>query len=281
MKVNTRNALGWGFNRPIGPPGLEGWPPYLYNLGAEQDAWDEGLEVSNGELRKEDDHLRLIALGPMAEYSYVRTAKIDFTDIDTIYIDWMNDGNTSGQNRSALCIGGLATDDRNTYEKKIQRSEDFARTEDSLDVTNLTGEHLVRLHVTGGDSFSEIPGRLSVYKLWVEYGDPPDAEFERFWMDVGDNSDNINLADDQDGVIDHDAGTISMWYPSGSDISEVIFRWDVPSYGGDDYVVTEGGVVATSGVTKFDFTATNPRTFIVMQEPGTTNFKEYVVTMWN
>ncbi len=112
-------------------------------------------------------------------------------------------------------------------------------------------------------------------------GPAPDAEFERFWMAWEDNNEKINLAEDLDGVIDHDAGTIDMWYPSGSDISAVVFRWDVPSYGGDDYPVTVGGVVMESGVDSFDFTAENPRTFIVMQEPGTTNFKEYVVTMWN
>lgn len=109
----------------------------------------------------------------------------------------------------------------------------------------------------------------------------PDAIIERFWLAHEDNWENINLAEDQDGVIDDDAGTINVFYPSGSDLSAVIFRWDVPSYSGDEYIVTEGGVVATSGVTTFDFATTNPRTFIVMQEAGTTNFKEYVVTMHN
>ena len=100
-------------------------------------------------------------------------------------------------------------------------------------------------------------------------------------MAHADNWENINLAEDQDGVIDNDTGTINVWYPGGSDLSAVVFRWDVPEYDGDDYIITHGGVVVTSGVTTFDFGTTNPRTFIVMQEPGTTNFKEYVITMYN
>jgi len=110
---------------------------------------------------------------------------------------------------------------------------------------------------------------------------PADAEFARFWMDVDDNQPNINLAADEDGVIDHGAGTISMWYPGGSTLTEVIFRWDVPAHFGTIYVVTVGGVVKTSGSSKFNFATTNPQTFIVMQKAGTSNFKEYVVTMWN
>lgn len=172
IPVNMRSALSYGFRRPMGIsiPVLEGWPPYLYNLGAEEDAWDRGLAVSVGDVSKEEDHLYLEALGPSAEYSYVRAVKIDFTDIDTIHIDWENIGNTSGQNSSSLCIGDTAEDNRNTYTKRLYLTEDFARRQDSLDVSDLSGEYLVRLHVTGGDSFSEIPGRLKVFKVWAEFG---------------------------------------------------------------------------------------------------------------
>ena len=108
-----------------------------------------------------------------------------------------------------------------------------------------------------------------------------DAEISRFWMNVEDNSPNINLAADEEGVIDHGAGTITVWYPMGSDLSEVIFRWEVPSHYGVPYIITVGGVLRYNGQSKFNFGTTNPQTFIVGQKPGTTNFKEYVVTMVN
>lgn len=146
------------------------WPPNLYKNGTEGVLWEEGVSISNGSRSKENDHLFLEALGPLADWSYITSIDIDLTEFTSLKIDWENYGQDSGQNWSTFVVSGRADDPFNDNDGThyVNRQEDFERREDSIDISALSGEHLIRIHARGGDSFGEIPSRLKIYRVWVE-----------------------------------------------------------------------------------------------------------------
>ncbi len=170
MQVNTRNALGWGFKRPIS---LQS--PYLYNEGDEVVGWEVGIASGNGSQSKEADHLYIEATQRSADFSYVTEVEVNFTGVNTLWVDWdqaVSNENIGPTNRSYLNVGGNSDSGRDTYDEQLLHiwdADPHARRQDSLDVSGLSGNYLVRVHGQGGDDFGGGSHcKLKVHKVWVE-----------------------------------------------------------------------------------------------------------------
>ena len=149
---------------------------YIYNEGDYEDNWVEGAKASsNMNLSKEVDHL-FIEMPEndtvVREGTWVSEEKMDLTDWDTLKIDWTltfytQDIITEGY----MCV----TEDSPQssfdadYEGRVQHAEWPDNLTSSLDVSSLTGEHYIRIHLrVGGNPLKSGRGDLKIHKVWVE-----------------------------------------------------------------------------------------------------------------
>jgi len=131
---------------------------YYYKESIYQDDWTTGSSVGSGSQSKEPDHLRLQAVNTSAERTYVLSSPVDLTDVDTLYIDWANNGSAVTQNCAFLVVSTNQTGNYATYNYRLQHLNTFTRTVGSLDVSAASGNYYIRIHawVNAGAYTSEV-----------------------------------------------------------------------------------------------------------------------------
>lgn len=144
---------------------------YYYNESLYEGDWEVGFSLSTGSQSKESSHLYLYAYSTSyAERTYVTSSTIDFTNIDTICIDWENTGSASNYNNSYLVVDGDQGNNYADYEARAHLQQDFVRTLTSLDVSGVTGSKYIRVHAY--DSYWDDGGfetELLVYGVYSEH----------------------------------------------------------------------------------------------------------------
>ena len=133
----------------------------FYNLGDENTAltggWSKTYSKGTHSFTKEADHLRLTANSTTFNGVAASTAnQIDFTDIDTLYVDWSI---TNNAYYSQIRLTSTTADEaNNALVFPLTNGHTWARKVDSIDVSSVSGLHYIQYLVIGGSSTSE--GRL-------------------------------------------------------------------------------------------------------------------------
>jgi len=207
----TWHGMGWGANtayRNIQYRQLAYTPiadTYLYNEGVGGDDWVVGYIKATGGMLKRASYIELYALnsGATAEGTVVTDALVDLTDVNTIHIDWLNNGNASDDNESYLVVSTNKTDSHATYDARLAKVNTFTRTTDTLDVSGLTGDHYIRVHARDANATAQVVSGVYMYKLWLEHDqhtlEPQEAVTDVDYHQYGgtnavDGSGNVHVA---------------------------------------------------------------------------------------
>lgn len=140
---------------------------FLYKEGAEPVSWvvgySAGTTIVGNSQSKESDHLYLQAFS-VGVRTYVTDSVVDLTNINTIWIDWENVGDA--KQYSCLIASTNKTATYTTYNARLMVTGNFSRTEQSLDVSGLSGNHYIRIHATGPVALAY--SKINAYKVWIE-----------------------------------------------------------------------------------------------------------------
>lgn len=93
---------------------------------------------------------------------------IDLTNFSTVFVEWENDGSASASNVSRLVVGEFQDGGSNSFTERLSKTNTFARTEESLDVSGVTGSFFIRAHARDDSGASNNASSVRVYKLWLE-----------------------------------------------------------------------------------------------------------------
>jgi hypothetical protein len=132
----------------VPPLAEEGLLLQYYLEGVEAVPWIAGLSAGAGAQSKEADHL-YCAAGPSAisellHRAYVTQDAIDLTPFSTMYVDWA----VVRPNSGSVSFGVATVRDDSSFVASVARSATQARTEESLDVSALSGLHYLKLRAT-------------------------------------------------------------------------------------------------------------------------------------
>ena len=143
----------------------------VYKEGMEAVEFVEGYSDNTGTLSKESDHLFLSTFSDVSIYAAIRTyvidEPIDLTNVNEITVDWELSGyGTYNLYYAKLCVSTIKMGSLGDYDKSLEINGDNPRTEQVLDVSDLSGEYYLRLHssVSFNDSLSEV----KVYNLKID-----------------------------------------------------------------------------------------------------------------
>ena len=138
---------------------------YLYKEGAEPVSWVVGYSAGTivNTQSKEADHLYLQARS-VGVRTYVTDSTVDLTNISTVWIDWENVGDATQY--SCLIASTNKTATYISYNARLLVTGNFSRTEQSLDVSGLSGNHYIRIHATGPVDLAY--SKIKAYKVWVK-----------------------------------------------------------------------------------------------------------------
>ena len=162
--------------------GSAAWDGTLYDAGEEYTditgGWVAGYtENANYSQSKEADHLYLKqgAAGgsnKIGYRTYVTENAIDLTDWNTIKSEW--EGNRASSwtnNRASFVVSTNKTANYTTNNGITERvNQVFATTTDSIDISALSGNHYVRVHVRGATNSvgTQYWTEAKAYKIWLE-----------------------------------------------------------------------------------------------------------------
>lgn len=134
----------------------------------------EGYTDGLGSVSKEREYLKLEVSGNDAqrgERVYVTDTAVDLTGINKVYLDYEHI-NESGYNASMYLIAGTnKTGSRSSYDarySKLAMAESLPRHIEWLDVSGLTGNHYLRVHVRDSSTSVAVDSEIRVYGLWTE-----------------------------------------------------------------------------------------------------------------
>lgn len=153
----------------------------LYAEGAEPEPWVEGYLLigggaSDASRSKEADHLFLWAKSDhtstyATEVAWVTDQLVDLGPWSTLHIEWAKEDVGLGTKRAVLVA---STDQQSSYtvydERLIETEDAFARREQTLDISGLSGSYYIRVHVrVAGFSGSGPHWEATVrsYNIWV------------------------------------------------------------------------------------------------------------------
>jgi len=139
------------------------WPDgdgYIYNEGEFEDYWVEGHSNGDGEQSKESTYLYLYASDAVnGVRTWVTDEEVDLTDVDSIKVTISN---WSGLvSTGALIASSIKTGGTGDYDARETFTADGTVT---LDVSALSGDYYVRVHVT----VTMTTGSFRITKVWVE-----------------------------------------------------------------------------------------------------------------
>lgn len=148
----------------------------LYDNGIERAVFDKGRmtpsnDITKANATKELTHLNLIADNSTgtALATFVTLQKIDVTNLRVIKVEW--EAICSNHTNNHQSYIDLVTDRNADYfngVKQFRKNGSFAKREDTLDVSNLTGEYYVRVMAHDAASAIRADVNLKVYKIWKE-----------------------------------------------------------------------------------------------------------------
>jgi hypothetical protein len=142
-----------------------------YEEGEQHVSWKQGYALRTPTIEMRDGYIYMLAFDSelTGEAAVVTVNKVDLTHINTLFIDWMNDGYDTTSNISSIIVSSVQMDDTSAYDKKLSVDRDFSRQISSLDVSDLEGEYYIRVHATG------LNGTLSRLYVYNIYGTTEDA----------------------------------------------------------------------------------------------------------
>lgn len=148
--------------------------PYYY-LGEFEESWVEGLSNGAGSVTKEKDYLKVEAIfeGAIALKTCVTDNAVDLTNINTIYVEWENDGGTNGENttvQTKFNVSKNKTGDQTVYDARISQSDGiFNKQISTVNVSDLSGTYYLRAHARAtGTGQTAGTSTLKVYRVWGE-----------------------------------------------------------------------------------------------------------------
>ena len=130
----------------------------LYDLGTEGVTWENGISLGTVEFSKQSDHLFLKVNSPggEADVSFTTSEKVDFTNIQSIEVDWEATGTSSGHLAGARLVLGTTKDGRYYTNSDtsiiIINTNKFPRQKSKLDTSNLSGDFYIRVHAKSNSS---------------------------------------------------------------------------------------------------------------------------------
>lgn len=139
-----------------------------YNEGLEYADWVPGYSIAvGGSLSKEIDHLYLYASNAAArvERTWVTDNAINLTNVGTLEIEWANEGVSFSANITRFIVSVDKMGDYEVLTKSINKTGPFARTTDTLDVSDLTGNYYLRIHARDNSAAYARTSLVRAYKV--------------------------------------------------------------------------------------------------------------------
>lgn len=143
---------------------------YFYTEGVEDVAWITGYSLGTGSQNKESNHLYLCPydIAGDAERTYVTSSTIDWSNLDTLYVDWANNGSGTSNIESHCIVDDQQMQGSFWYNSRNLNYGTFSRQTESQSVSTITGSEYLRVHARDdnpGDS-GEYP-ELLIYNLYA------------------------------------------------------------------------------------------------------------------
>ena len=131
--------------------------------------WVEGTKTGTVTFTKEPNNIRLLSTSINSSGNAVTNNEIDLTNINTLYIEWVNTGNTNVSNGSGF--GVYDTKARSVgnsvgLKARLLKNNPFVLGVDTLDVSSVN-EGFILFGIYKGDAGS-ITNDLKVLRLWGE-----------------------------------------------------------------------------------------------------------------
>lgn len=127
-----------------------------YLEGTEYVPWIVGYSSgSNGSQSKEADHLYLNVTST-SRRTWVTEIAIDLTPLSTLYVDWSLTRNSNGSTGFQVATNR----DDNSSVTGISFNSSFARREDSLNVSALSGAHYIKIFANNASTTGSVTTRV-------------------------------------------------------------------------------------------------------------------------
>lgn len=210
---------------------LVGIDYYRYNEGNYEDDWVVGYSTGTGGQSKESDYLYLWAEDALvlAERAYVTDATINFTNIDTMWVEWANTGDATDLQRSYFIVDDIKGGTYVNYDARLQHNNQFSRQIEQLDVSGVSGSVYIRVHAQDGVGAGSYKSELLVYNIWTssltdltvtatgvssgEHSVEVYANGTDFWIDIDSVTEDIESVGRMESVGDNSSNwTISAPY---------------------------------------------------------------------
>ena len=133
--------------------------------------WVTGIVGSEASLSKESDHLFASANGQNADFEqrmalWVTDNLIDLTEINILYIEWENTGDTVDSNRSYFIAGGTKNGNTGSFDVRLEKLNTFNKTIETIDVSALTGNYYIRCGCRDSSSVVNSNAQVKIYKIY-------------------------------------------------------------------------------------------------------------------
>lgn len=175
----------------------------LYDEGDGENDWNEHTETEEGIVThsKEADHLNVVAedddLDQLNDGAWVYNEQVDLDGVDDLIIEWANSGNPIPNNESHILIDTNEFAGHNSYTKSYTETDNFDRKQDTLDVSDESGEFWLRVHaVSIEDNIDPVTSDLNIYQVELSSDDDEEegnAKVNLSWTDNATNEDGYKI----------------------------------------------------------------------------------------
>jgi len=149
--------------------GLEhAWPDgngYILWFERHQDMWEPGYEHGNASQEKRERTLWMNLCGGEGEVTWVTDDPVDLTEVSYVGVAYWNTSLPEGM-RTYLVASTEKDSSHDTYDERT--------TQNALDVTDLVGNHYIRIHLVSDGPSDE----AQIARVWV---DPAPEDYEWEW----------------------------------------------------------------------------------------------------
>ena len=134
--------------------------------------WVPGYTLGIGSQSKESDHLYLFSRGDPDETSGERTwvieDAIDFTNYNTLKIDWEFTQEVSGNAYVGIWDAQMTRYAISPWLLRVAYADSFARQITSHDISDINEEGYVRVHSRASSIYTDRTATIKVYEVWLE-----------------------------------------------------------------------------------------------------------------
>ena len=131
----------------------------------------QGVMIGNSSYTVNLDHIELYATTSGGHNNSISTCvtdiSVDLSNVLEVRIEWSGRGSSTSFADGIIVVSTEKYGGGNTYDVRYYTNKTFGKRIDTLDVSNLGGNHYIRVHAVTGH-YSGRWYRVKFYRLWLD-----------------------------------------------------------------------------------------------------------------